>query len=177
MQKKRVSQTNVQVKHDMYEALLRLLQIKSLSTISVSDLTSEAHVSRMSFYRNYQSMEDILKEHLEEAVCEYMREDANIAGADIYFDYSYMTHCFSFLQKKHELIDALISCGMGDLFLAGITDYLVDKWNIAEREDRDLYVMSAFAGSIYNMYREWSKRGLSDTPEELAEILSKFPQL
>ena len=49
--KKRISQTNIQVKKDMYKALLRLMEDKTFSSISVSDITSEARVSRMSFYR------------------------------------------------------------------------------------------------------------------------------
>ena len=57
--KKRISQTNIQVKQDMYKALLRLIGDKTFSSISVSDVTSEANVSRMSFYRNYNAIEDI----------------------------------------------------------------------------------------------------------------------
>ena len=65
---KRISQANVYVKNEMYEALLKLLEEKSFSAISVSDITTEANVSRMSFYRNYNSIEDILIEHLDAVV-------------------------------------------------------------------------------------------------------------
>jgi AcrR family transcriptional regulator len=68
-------QSNAFVKQKMYAALLRLLRSKAFSTISVSDLTSEAQVSRMSFYRNFNSIEDILTEHLDELIVEYQRED------------------------------------------------------------------------------------------------------
>ena len=66
--KKRISQTNIQVKQNMYKALLRLMKNKPFSSIAVSDITSEAGVSRMSFYRNYNAIEDILTEHLIEVV-------------------------------------------------------------------------------------------------------------
>ena len=72
---KRISQANVYVKNEMYEALLKLLEEKSFSAISVSDITTEANVSRMSFYRNYNSIEDILIEHLDAVVEQYKIED------------------------------------------------------------------------------------------------------
>ena len=72
---KRISQANVYVKNEMYKALLKLLEEKSFSAISVSDITTEANVSRMSFYRNYNSIEDILIEHLDAVVEQYKIED------------------------------------------------------------------------------------------------------
>ena len=69
--RKRISHTNIQVKKDMYKALLYLMRDKPFSSISVSDITSEAGVSRMAFYRNYSKIEDILTEHLDEVVEKY----------------------------------------------------------------------------------------------------------
>ena len=40
---------NVYVKNEMYEALLKLLEEKTFSAISVSDITTEANVSK-SYY-------------------------------------------------------------------------------------------------------------------------------
>ena len=80
--KKKISRTNIQVKQDMYKALLRLIRNKTFSSISVSDITSEAGVSRMSFYRNYNVIEDILTEHLGEVVEEYRAKEAEKPAAE-----------------------------------------------------------------------------------------------
>ena len=69
--KKRISHTNIQVKKEMYKALLYLMKNKAFSSISVSDITSEAGVSRMAFYRNYSKIEDILVEYLDQIVEKY----------------------------------------------------------------------------------------------------------
>ena len=121
---KRVSQTNIQVKQDMYQALLRLMGNKPFSAIAVSDITSEAGVSRMSFYRNYNAIEDILTEHLGEVVEEYRVEDVEnpeTGMKKVFYEKKYMIRCFKFFYLHHEFIDALITAGMGDLFLAKIT--------------------------------------------------------
>ena len=82
----RISQTNIQVKQDMYKALLRLMRGKPFSSISVSDITSEAGVSRMSFYRNYDAIEDILTEHLREVVEEYKAEEADAGNEKVFYE-------------------------------------------------------------------------------------------
>ena len=157
--KKRISQTNIQVKQDMYKALLRLMGDKTFSSISVSDITSEANVSRMSFYRNYNAIEDILTEHLIEVVEEYRAKEPDTESKTVFY-------------LHREFIDALITAGMGDLFLAKITEYLIQKWIDVEKGTREEKLrISAFAGAIYNMYREWSKGDFLELPEDVATIL------
>lgn len=60
MKGKRISQTNVFAKECIVLALLKLIYIKPLSSITVSELCEKGGVSRMTFYRNYDSKEDIL---------------------------------------------------------------------------------------------------------------------
>ena len=59
MAKKRISYTNFLSKECIVSAILQLINDKPLSSISVSELCSKAGVSRMTFYRNYDSIEDI----------------------------------------------------------------------------------------------------------------------
>ena len=170
--KKRISQTNIQVKQDMYKALLRLMGDKTFSSISVSDITSEANVSRMSFYRNYNAIEDILTEHLVEVVEEYRAKESDTESKTVFYEKKYMLRCFRFFYLHREFIDALITAGMGDLFLAKITEYLIQKWIDVEKGTREENLrISAVAGAIYNMYREWSKGDFLELPEDVATIL------
>lgn len=86
----------------MYEALLKLLEEKSFSAISVSDITTEANVSRMSFYRNYNSIEDILIEHLDAVVEQYKIEDIDERIKEtekVYYGKKYMIHTFGFFIR------------------------------------------------------------------------------
>ena len=49
----------------MQQALLRLLKTKELSKITVTELTQTAGVARVTFYRNYNDMADVLLDYLE----------------------------------------------------------------------------------------------------------------
>ena len=56
--------------------------------------------------------------------------------------------------------------------MAKITAYLVQKWVDIETGTREeILKISAFAGAIYNMYRQWSSGGFHELPEDVAEIL------
>ena len=53
-------EANLRVKRNIVRALIELMQKKNYSDISVSEITALAGVSRISYYRNYDSKEDIL---------------------------------------------------------------------------------------------------------------------
>ena len=60
---------------------------------------------------------------------------------------------------------------MGDLFLAKITDYLIEKWVDKEKGTRDEVLrVCAYAGSIYNMYREWNKGDFNVKAKQIFRI-------
>ena len=64
-------QKNTYVKKQITAALLDLLKEKPLSDISISELTNKAEIGRVSFYRNYQNKEDILKEESDRLIKEW----------------------------------------------------------------------------------------------------------
>ena len=53
-------EANLRVKKNITEALFALMDKKDFSKITVTDIIEEAKVARASFYRNYESKEDIL---------------------------------------------------------------------------------------------------------------------
>ena len=59
MGEKRISTTNIFAKECIVSALLQLTDLKPLSSVTISELCQKAGVSRMTFYRNYASVEDI----------------------------------------------------------------------------------------------------------------------
>lgn len=53
-------EANLHVKNSITDALIALMNEKSFEAISVSEITNRARVSRVSYYRNFNSKEDIL---------------------------------------------------------------------------------------------------------------------
>lgn len=51
---------NYSVKEEIQKALLRLINKKAVTDITVTELVKEANVARVSFYRHYSSISDVL---------------------------------------------------------------------------------------------------------------------
>ena len=65
---------NTFVKNQITTTLLKMLETKLLSEISVSTLVNEAQVARASFYRNYESLEDIIAQYDQKLINEWAKK-------------------------------------------------------------------------------------------------------
>lgn len=158
-------------------ALLQLLKEKPLSALSISEITSRAGVSRMTYYRNYKSKEDIFVQALSDILDEYHREFQELSdGHSHYGDYANLLHCFTYFEKHRDFIYSLFRCGLGNLLLTSLSDYITSTWYHPESGDtiKDFYTLQAFTGSLYSTYVSWAVRGKKETPQQLAQVLSEL---
>ena len=63
-QKSSKNTPNQQTREKIVNALLTLIKEKPLSTITITELTQLAGVSRMAFYRNFSTKEEVFSSHL-----------------------------------------------------------------------------------------------------------------
>lgn len=165
------NQANILAKECIVEALIRLLEEKPLSAITISELTEKAGVSRMTYYRNYHTKEDIFETYLDD-VMEYYHEDVKtLMLQGNYYDMDNMVHCFSYLKEHRYFLDCLFKNGFGHLLLKTICNYVIKAWYKPEDGIVHYYRLQAFSGSLYNLYIKWSSGGMKETPEEMAAAL------
>lgn len=169
--KKKKPSGNILVKEYIAQALAKLIQTKSLSEISITELAQIAGVSRMTYYRNFNSKEEIFSSYFDILFARYDEEE----GSDpkgVYHDAEHMVHYFSsFILKNKDFLYSVVSNGYGNLFLSTMTDYIVKKWQQDKNNHIEYYTLCAFAGSLYNLYVSWVKNNYRETPEEMAQIL------
>lgn len=170
MVKKRVSSTNILAKESIVSAMLQLIKEKPLSSINISELCKKAEVSRMTFYRNYDSKEDIFIKHLSEIFEDYKRDENETDSAGIYCDKKHLNHYFDYLDRHRNFLDGLILCGFDVIFLDMMSSYIIEKWSNVENK----YVLTAFAGSLYNMFHLWSKSNYSENRAQLINTLQNL---
>lgn len=93
------NQTHELAVENLYNALLRLMDQKPYREISVTELASEAGVSRMAFYRNYQDKGEILIDHVERTLrCYYQKcqEIENLTEREMWVSF--------FLEMKNDIV-------------------------------------------------------------------------
>lgn len=172
MQKK--NQANLLAKECIVTALMQLLEEKPFSSITISELTERAGVSRMTYYRNYQVKEDIFEIYLEDVLVRYKEDVENLMLKGNYYDRDNMIHYFSYLQKHQKFLECLMKNGFGHLILMTISKYVMATWYQEEDDMERYYILQAFAGTLFMLYLSWSENGMKETPEKMAEILQKI---
>lgn len=77
-------EANKRVKESITTTLLHLLNEKSISKISISEIISKAGVARVSFYRNYASKEDVITALIADILKSFREKHEEIAGTMTY---------------------------------------------------------------------------------------------
>jgi AcrR family transcriptional regulator len=154
---------------------MKLLETKPLSDISVSEITSKAGVSRMTYYRNYQTKEEIFSSHLQDILEVYRQELQELnqkADHEVdFYDYQNLLHCFVFFKQHEAFMQILFKSGMSYMLLRGINQYLLDTYYQNSHDMELYYQLQSFSGSLCNTFVAWLQRDTKESAEDVAKYL------
>ena len=159
-------QKNTYVKTQITNALLDLLKEKPFSDISVSELTNRAGIGRVSFYRNYQNKEDILKEESDRLIKEWgkLYESNPESAPETLFP-----SLFDFYREHRDFYSTLYISGLSSIMM----DTILSTIQITpEMQNLEAYMKSFWAYGIYGWLIEWIKRGMTESGKELSTLFS-----
>ena len=156
----------------LQEALLQLMEVKKIDNITISELCRKAGVSRISFYRNYDYISDILVKFLSADLDYWWRENSGERAEDMsVFWKKLFTHL-----KQHEHVIKLIYHSNASFILKDIV--FSSCGPIYSQTDEEAYARAMLAGVIFGYTDEWIKRGMKSYPEyiSLSSILKILGQ-
>ncbi|SHO43661.1 TetR/AcrR family transcriptional regulator [Anaerocolumna xylanovorans] len=158
--------SNQVVKESIETAFILLLENNRNEQITISDIVRKAGVSRMAYYRNYNSKEEILDSYMrtnwktvQEAISPYAGMDDPL---------SCWTTLFSTIQQFVNSYLVLLNAGMGETILRFIDELFVE---LIPNDSNSAPVLSHFwSGATYNVLSEWIRTGMQQPPHKMAEI-------
>ena len=157
------------------DALFALMEEKEYRQISVSEITERADVARRTFYRLYQSKDDVINTYFDRLCMGYQSQCGPIHGYDIG---QIATEYFSFwYQYKHFLL-LLHQSGLDSMLFLGINraSEQVIRSRIGEHPLQQMpeliYFITYSTGGFMNLLFEWIKSGMESEPEVYAKIAS-----
>jgi hypothetical protein len=152
-------------------ALFTLLPKKKFSDITVSEVCVRAGITRKTFYRDFDSLEDVID------FAVYARMDSFILNdkPDSFSDY--LLQFFSFCQNRKEYLTVFVQQGIYYLLANSFSKYLQESAYLKQMaldagfvsENRD-YFWKPFVGLETSFVGIWVERGFKESSEEAVKL-------
>ena len=161
------NESNRLAKECIVTALIELMKVKDYHAISITDITKKAGVSRMAYYRNYTSKEDILNKYMDEVGISIHEKIAKMNTREEILDYFHAL--FEQLGNYRDIGITAYRAHLGELILENINKNMAMTFPPQEGPE-DKYRHLYLAGAFYNVFIEWLKTGRRESCEEMAQI-------
>lgn len=159
-------ESNRITKECLEAALLRLLDIKELERITITELVKVAGVSRTAFYSNYNSKEEVLSSWMEQIGNEFtdlfLHCTSDIGSMEIY------KNLFDKIRDNHKQIAIIVKANL-QYRLSQVMEKLIrQKISVLSREQE--YVISGYCGMLNNILLEWYQNDMKEDSKVMAEL-------
>lgn len=150
-------------------ALTELMSERDYASITITEITQKAKVSRMTYYRNYSSKEDILRKFMDDVG---ERIHTKIVEQNLYVDaYQYYLTLFETLGQYSALVNAAMNAGLGGLILDCISHNMdLTFLGKTESEGTQKYLLRYHAGAFFHVFIEWTRGGMVESCERMARL-------
>ena len=171
----------LRTKKNIRQAFLSLLSNKSLTHITVKELSDLADINRKTFYMYYSNIEDILAELEDELVQNLILVfEKELFEKETFDSYSFFENLNRTIQEDMELYRILNHSDLLPHLIQRAKNALIEvffrKYNISADSDNERYILYAeyAASGILSMYTKWfssdSKMNLEELTKTAAEI-------
>ena len=163
-----MNKKDLMVSDCIIESFINLLKKQNFNDVSITEICSNAKVSRNSFYRNFNSKEDILKKYIDNITDKFVSSQTFKYSNERFNDYIVML--FEHLTKQKNF--ALLLYKNQLLYL--VKDEF-DKYFIKDSKSKsEKYNRMYIAGGMFNIFEFWLTSGAKETPSELSNMFFNF---
>lgn len=152
---------NTYVIEHITEALIKLLQDKPIRDITISQLCDLAGIGRASFYRNFESKEDILRDYINRIFQDWTNEIWNKQLNES------LRILFSHFEKYRDFYELLNKRNLVCLLKDVIIGYCGPK---PEDPKIEAYSKAYVAYTLYGWIETWFQRGMQESADEISDM-------
>ena len=155
---------NAYVIEHIIDALLKLLREKPIKEISISELCKQAGIGRASFYRNFNSKEDILRTYIRSLFQESAMKGSRVGNKTLS---EFLRSLFAHFEKHRGFYELLNQRNL--IYL--LKDVIIGLCGPQpENSKEDAYARAYIAYTMYGWIEVWFQRGMQETADEIAEM-------
>ncbi|MBR1781724.1 MAG: TetR/AcrR family transcriptional regulator [Oscillospiraceae bacterium] len=146
-------------------AMFKLMNQENFERITITEIAKRAGVSRLAFYRNYESKEALVAD-----LCQHLFEQLRTSLTSERFLTDRRAWYVSFFQTIRENREYFEIYQKANLRLSdGII--LEAVYPVSSTEEH--YTRAASEGAFLSVLTEWFRSGMQESPEEMAAICEK----
>lgn len=144
-------------------AVLKLLEEKPFGEITVSDVQRRSTVSRSTFYRNFDGLEDVLA-----LLCDRGFDEISAgSGAPVYI------RVFHYWFNNPAVLEALVRTGKTEILAESLKRLMLRSDELPGMDEARLDYFAANIGYVMTgILATWMRRGRRESEAELARILA-----
>lgn len=159
-------------KECLINSFFSLLESVPYEKINVSEICDNAGVSRMSFYRNFKSKEDLvlsafwdIEKEIKKKI-EQLEQKNTYTMAKVYFEVfqNYSVQVLALLDNP------IVSKCVADIVMKRLNDNAPEDY--IHKANR--YIPYYYYGSITYVLLAWIRFGAKETPDEMARLICKL---
>lgn len=171
----------LRTKKNIRQTFLQLLSEKSLTQLTVKELSEQADINRKTFYMYYSNIEEILSELEDELVQKLVLVfEKELFERETFDSYSFFENLNLAIQGDIELYRTLNHSDLLPHLILRAKNALIDvffrKYNIPADSDSERYILyTEYAASgILSMYTKWFSSDSHMSLEELTKTAAEI---
>lgn len=154
-------------------SLLKLMKKKSFSEITVSDITDEAGISRMTFYRNFASKENVISD-----LSRNIGAEIHAFCMSAFAKNGWKSYFYELFERLSEYGDELLElheADLGGIVLKRLNEFMSETLKPESKQSK--YKLYQLTGAFYNIFIEWLLSEREESCERMAEICCEVMSL
>ena len=145
------------------KALEQLLTKKAFLDITVTDIQKTAGIGRSTFYRLFDTIDDVVTYMVDKEFEEIVRGYSTMSIRD------FTINCLSGVIDREDTLMGILASGRSELVTGSLRE------NLHRSAEAGLqYRFAVFASACISVIRVWDENGRKESIEELADYMQKF---
>ena len=166
-----MSQKENLTKTYIYKAFAQLLEKNKFDDISVCDISKKAGVSRMSFYRNFASKEDLFWKSITEIFKKVHAESEKYESKS---QYTFAKSLFEVFRPLKSCLASFENSSLSKSFAGIIIKKVTEEMPNDYMNKTSKYIPVFYIGALSSTLIAWLKNGAEEEPEDMAKLIASL---
>lgn len=153
----------------MTEALLSLMETQPFESIKITDITEKAGIARLTFYRHFETKEQILLAYINDEFECYLQEFSRVPTSNTQ---QALCWCFEYWKRDARITNLLVRHNLTSLMLEPFGEYLQRFLEMGILPKKTTHFQRKFLqGGLLMTMIEWIQDPKGYSPEEMADLV------